>query len=193
MNHNKVIFLGESGVGKTSIITRKRYGTFNYGMTPTIGVGYELIDEPYDNHVVQLYLWDTAGQEQFNSIVPIYCHEAKIAIIVASFTDASSIKEIDKWNKFCEDSNDHPLVIVVINKIDIAPEETLNSIKEEIRQRFESFFCVSAKTGSGIDELFSFIAKTMYEMTVDTNSQISYHTVEIAEQNKDQKQQKKCC
>lgn len=193
MNHNKVIFLGESGVGKTSIITRRRYGTFNYEMTPTIGVGYELIDEPYDNHVVQLYLWDTAGQEQFNSIVPIYCQEAKIAIIVASFTDASSIKEIDKWNKFCDDSNDHPLVIVVINKIDIAPEETLNSIKEEIRQKFESFFCVSAKTGSGIDELFSFIAKTMYEMTVDTNSQISYHTVEIAEKNKDQKKQKSCC
>lgn len=193
MNHNKVIFLGESGVGKTSIITRKRYGSFNYGMVPTIGVGYEQIDEPYDNHIVQLYLWDTAGQEQFNSIVPIYCREAKVAVIVASFTDASSIKEIDKWNKFCEDSNYHPFVIVVINKIDIAPYESLNSTKDEIRQKFDVFFFVSAKSGSGIDELFAFIAKTIYDLTsVEENNQTSY-TVEIAEKKSTDKKEKKCC
>lgn len=195
MNHNKVIFLGESGVGKTSIIVRRRYGKFNYGMAPTIGVGYEQIDEQFDGHIVQLYLWDTAGQEQFNSVVPYYCREARVAVIVASLTDASSIKELDKWNRLCDESNDHPFVIVAINKIDIAPEETLNSVRDQIQEKFNTFFFVSAKSGNGIDELFSSIAQYIYLRNISTEEHpdVAY-AVRISEQtNEDENQRRECC
>lgn len=191
MNHNKVIFLGESGVGKTSIIMRRRNHAFSYDMAPTIGVGYECIDEKYDEKNVQLYLWDTAGQEQFNSVVPIYCREAKVAVIVASLTDASSVKEIDKWNRFCEESEYHPFVIVVINKIDITPDDTLSSAKKELIAKFDTIFFVSAKSGSGIDELFSFIAQTIYETSIKEHPEVS-RTIEL-EEPESKRKKKDCC
>lgn len=91
----KVILLGDAGVGKTSICNRKLYGEFRQEK-PTIGIGNSKILIKLDNDNIELSIWDTAGQEEYHSIAPLYIKSALCVIIVASLFDSSSIEHITK-------------------------------------------------------------------------------------------------
>ena len=92
----KVIFLGDAGVGKTSIIRRQTLGTFDFKMAPTIGTGNLLSEVEVDKRIVQLCIWDTAGQENYKSITRAYFHGALGAIIVFDITQSSSFDSVSK-------------------------------------------------------------------------------------------------
>lgn len=156
----KVIFLGKAGVGKTSIIQRKINGTFDIKMIPTVGAGHHLTEEKIGNRNIELCIWDTAGQEQFHSLIPLYLHDTDLAVIVASLVDEDSIRSLTYWRDLVYEEDERPPIVAVINKIDLqdgAPL-SLDSVLEIVLQNFPESIFVSAKNGEGINELFTKVA-----------------------------------
>ena len=96
----KVVLLGESGVGKTSLISRFINDTFEEGLMTTTGASYagkELIFKDFNNQVVKFEIWDTAGQEKYRSLTQIFYKDASIAILVYDITDSDSFEELQNY------------------------------------------------------------------------------------------------
>lgn len=153
----KTVFLGDTGVGKTSIIGRLVHGKFFSG--PTINVGALIYVMTLKNGR-KLSIWDTAGQEQFRSTIPMYLREAKIIILVFDLSrrDIEFVKRhLNNWCKTLENTDLDAHYIIVGNKLDLC-----KPIGEEVKAEFtkfarehgiEKFLMCSALTGEGIDEL----------------------------------------
>ena len=96
----KVVLLGESGVGKTSIISRFINDTFDEGLVTTTGasyVGKDMVFKDYNNQVIKFEIWDTAGQEKYRSLTQIFYKDAAIAILVYDVTNEDSFEEIQNY------------------------------------------------------------------------------------------------
>jgi len=164
MLRNKIVLLGDSGVGKTSIIRRFLTNTFVNDMSSTIGAAY--IRAPYisDNVEYDMHIWDTAGQEKYRAITPIYTKSASAAIIVFDMSNKESLMSCDTWY----DSNEYlktiPLILVG-NKFDVEKHAVTKDEAMIVAQRIgcEVFF-TSALNGLGIKELFRYC----FEQVVST-------------------------
>lgn len=169
----KVVIVGDSGVGKTSILFRFVQGSFNPNVQPSFGAGFKTKDVAYDDsgeRTVKLYLWDTAGQERYNSLTKLYFKGANAAIIVYDITDQESFAKAQRWSdqidEFQQNDTDSKIdKFMVGNKMDLAmrQEVTLNEV-EKYAQTIGACGCfeVSAKDGTCIPELFKEIAKNMH-------------------------------
>jgi Ras-related protein Rab-6A len=82
----KLVFLGDQGVGKTSIITRFMYDTFDKNYQATIGIDFLSKTMYLEDRTVRLQLWDTAGQERFRSLIPSYIRDSSVAVVVYDIT-----------------------------------------------------------------------------------------------------------
>lgn len=82
----KLVFLGEQSVGKTSLITRFMYDTFDNTYQATIGIDFLSKTMYLDDRTVRLQLWDTAGQERFRSLIPSYIRDSSVAVVVYDVT-----------------------------------------------------------------------------------------------------------
>lgn len=152
----KVSFVGDSSVGKTSLINRKVKGTFDADLASTIGSSHLKTMQEVENEKVELLLWDTAGQEKYHSLVPLYTRDSDVIIICAAANDQQSITSIDKWMKIA-DQVPSAVPFVVINKIDL-----LNDNQEQFRmglaQQYDHVYFCSALTNEGVEELFYDVA-----------------------------------
>jgi small GTP-binding protein len=152
----KIILLGDVSVGKTSIATRHAKGTFDFKMISTVGVDHVISTMTVQDRPVKLLLWDTAGQEEFVSLVPMYARGTQVCIIVASIVDLVSLEHIPGWEDRLRESGEDPAIIVAINKTDLldgAPT-TIEKIRDEFGDRYPRLFFVSARSGDSIHELF---------------------------------------
>ena len=96
----KVVLIGESGVGKTSIISRFINDTFDEGSMTTTGASYatkEIVFEKYQNQVLKFEIWDTAGQEKYRALTSIFYKDAAIAILVYDITNEESFDEVKNY------------------------------------------------------------------------------------------------
>uniref|UniRef100_A0A3Q0KGU5 Putative rabb and C n=1 Tax=Schistosoma mansoni TaxID=6183 RepID=A0A3Q0KGU5_SCHMA len=162
----KVLLLGNSGVGKTSIIRALVGETFYQTTISTIGI--DLIKRIFtvENHRVQLEVWDTAGQEQYHSIVSLHFREAKCFIIVYDVTDMESFEQIRKyWLRSVDEHMDEAVpVFFVANKIDTIKDKKVSTEQGQqltSQQAAHGFFETSAKTGKNIQNLFQAVAECM--------------------------------
>jgi small GTP-binding protein len=156
----KVVLLGNSGAGKTSILDYALTNTPKVDPQPTIGCIASVLNIVLPSGPVQLRVWDTAGQELYRSIVPIYVRGAAAALLVYDVTDEKSIDALDHWHSvLMEEQSGDILIYVVANKID--QHGTVSDAQGEgiARKVNGSFHRVSAKTGDGINELFTTIAQ----------------------------------
>ncbi|WFD49546.1 Ras- protein Rab-6B [Malassezia furfur] len=96
MRKFKLVFLGEQSVGKTSLITRFMYDTFDANYQATIGIDFLSKTMYLDDRTVRLQLWDTAGQERFRSLIPSYIRDSSVAIVVYDVTNRDSFKATAK-------------------------------------------------------------------------------------------------
>ena len=94
----KVVLVGESGVGKTSIISYFIYGKFNENVTSTTSVAFLSTKKNYKGRIIKYDIWDTAGQEKFHSLTRIFYKNSDVAILVYDVTDRESF---DKIKNFC--------------------------------------------------------------------------------------------
>ena len=97
----KVVIIGDTGVGKTSILFRYVYNKFESQMSSTFGAGFKSKDIPYnsDGDTIRLNLWDTAGQEKYDSVTKMYFKNAEAAIIVYDITNENSFERLQKYYK----------------------------------------------------------------------------------------------
>lgn len=158
----RVVTIGDTSVGKTSIITRLTQGRFNENEKTTIGAMFLLHQEKVDGMTLDMQIWDTAGQEKFKSLGPIYYRGAVAAIVVFDWTSEASFTNVGAWIKeFTESSGTDPSIILIGNKIDLESE---CQVDPDEAQRYATengylLFKTSAATGSGIQEAFTGVAK----------------------------------
>ena len=154
MQEKKVIFLGNSSVGKTSIINKLLTGDFDENVTPTIGVAFT--SQRYENqkHNVCITYWDTAGQEQYRNIVPMFYRGSNIAVIVFDVSIETDFADCDYWiNGIYEHCDSKPEIIIVGNKIDLPRVVTFTQGTDYAMENNATYVEVSAKTGENMDML----------------------------------------
>jgi small GTP-binding protein len=159
----KVIFIGDSNAGKTSIITRYIDNYFDINTQSTIGVDYRFKSVvTKDGKKAKISIWDSAGQERFRSIINSYYRGANIVVLVFDVSDKFNITQLDQWfddiNRYCIV---YPKVILVGNKIDLPRLVDNNKVMEYVSTKNVKYIQVSAKTGEGITELFDIITNEL--------------------------------
>lgn len=181
----KIALLGQSGVGKSSIILRFIKDHWSPETMATIGASFFNSNVNVNNQMIRLDIWDTAGQERYHSLAPMYYRTAKVIIVVFDITDENSYQQAKKWidevAKYCE--KEQPIIFLVANKIDtyIGSENTCLAKHGEAEEyaKHNSFFYmeVSAKTGTGIMELFHDVASQLHIM----NKPVPKSTVQVTD------------
>ena len=153
----KLIMLGDENVGKTSIINRFKNNEYSGTYEPTLGLDFQTKSIMIDNINVKLLLYDTAGQEKFRPLIPLYTKEANIIFLIYDITNYNSFSNIDKWHELLNNMNKgEEIFFLVGNKIDLIEER---KVKEEDAKNYADnnnfiFQEVSALKGDGIEELF---------------------------------------
>lgn len=151
---SKVVLIGDSGVGKTSLIYFMSTSTFNEASIPTLGAALTKITFETFSGSISFQLWDTAGQEQFRSLVPVYYKGAVAAIIVFSLTDLQTFIHVDGWIEQLKLHADPDIKMLVVgNKLDDDIKLNPDSIHEWAATRNIQVLLVSAKTGENIEDL----------------------------------------
>lgn len=182
----KIVLLGDSGVGKTSLVFKWVTGLFNEKLKPTIGTNHQVKSIQINGTEVDVFLWDTAGQEQFHALAPLYVRQSSAVIIVTSADNFESQKNIQTWVELVADSCETiPPMILAINKIDLV--ENINTtcegpVKEQVK-RFPKVFYVSASTGENVDQLFLEASQQGYDFK-QTEAEMQPKTV-ITKEKKD--------
>ncbi|XP_042742438.1 ras-related protein Rab-41 isoform X8 [Lagopus leucura] len=152
----KLVFLGEQSVGKTSLITRFMYDSFDNTYQATIGIDF-LSKTMYleDRTQVRLQLWDTAGQERFRSLIPSYIRDSTIAVVVYDITNLNSFQQTSKWIDDVRTERGSDVIIMLVgNKTDLADKRQV-SIEEGERKARElnmMYIETSAKAGYNVKQ-----------------------------------------
>lgn len=116
----KIIFLGDQGVGKSSILNRFAQDKFESNYQATIGLDFHSKNVTIDNANVRLLLYDTAGQEKFKSLIPMYIRDANIIVVVYDITSKDSFVHTSHWlNEVRDLKRDDAIFCLVGNKLDL--------------------------------------------------------------------------
>ncbi len=128
----KLVFIGDQSVGKTSIISRFQYDTFDDHYQTTIGIDFVSKTVPVDDGTVRLQLWDTAGQERFRSLIPSYIRDSHVAVVVFDITNRESFESTAKWIADARAQRGNDVVIVLVgNKTDLADNRQVSTAELE--------------------------------------------------------------
>jgi len=158
----KVCICGEESVGKTALLNRYVTGSFHPGYRPTIAASFISSQEIVDYHVVILNIWDTAGQEKYQSMMPLYLRNADVVILVLDVTKLSSFRYVCKWYEVeYPNLHPHPTVYICANKSDLDPAFDTSQIGEWAQSNQLSLFHTSALSGVNVPALFKKIAQDM--------------------------------
>ena len=154
----QLLIIGDSSVGKTSILTRYSNGTFKEDYIATVGLDYYSKNEVLNNKTIHIKIWDTAGQERYKALTQGFFRNAQGVMIVYDVTNTESFDNLKYWissiQKNIESNKISIPVILLGNKIDVGDER---EIKNEDAEKFAEenkykYFETSAKTGEGIDD-----------------------------------------
>ena len=178
----KVLLLGDTDVGKSSLILRYTEETFNSKLVNSIGVDFKMKKKEIDGKIIKVQIWDTAGHERFRSITYSYYRGANAIIIVFDITDKKSFLSITEWLKQIEKhAKENVFKFLVGNKSDLAEERkvTFEEAKEYADKHDLPYIETSAKEGININELFessikSFLSNNKYiggDKNIKLNSQ----------------------
>jgi small GTP-binding protein len=158
----KVVLLGSTLVGKTTLATRATRGQFDPSITPTIGASYASTVVTVGSTSIKLQIWDTAGQERFKTLVPMYFRGAVAAVVVFSLIDPLSLRDVDFWaNAVRQSATPPPAIFVAANKLDLGDARKVTIEEGEIiARRYDAeYWEISAKSGHQIEEMTTRIAE----------------------------------
>ena len=169
----KAVLVGETGVGKTSIIKQFTNGVFNEECIPSISSQYsskKILIKGIEKEI-KFDLWDTAGQEIYRSLAKIFYKDAKIIIFVYDITSKKSFEGIKKyWYKqITSNCNQEPILVLIGNKNDLYDYQ---EVKDEEAIKYADsigaiFQITSAKSNTGIDKLFNNIGRKFFDHNFD--------------------------
>ena len=195
----KVILLGNSGVGKTSIINRYVNNVYNSNCETTLGSTYSTREVIKDNVIYKLNLWDTTGQEKYHSITNLFIKGSSIVILVYSIDLLSSFEGLNYWyNSIKENLEGNNYVLAVVgSKSDLINEEeevvSEDEAKNFAKERNAIFKLVSSKEDPvGINNLFDKLLDELIRMNYITVKD-SYVIKRKKHKDDKEKKKKKCC
>ena len=168
----KVVLLGESGVGKSSIAQRYTKNEYSEFQESTIGASFlTKTIEREDNSRCRFEIWDTAGQERYHSLAPMYYRGAKGCVVVYDITSTQSFEKAQSWvNELQQSCSPDMIISLVGNKLDRRHSRNVspNDAEEYARNQDLLYTEVSAKTGEGVTELFDTLSRHIPETNTDT-------------------------
>ncbi|OHT04259.1 Ras-related protein Rab-21 [Tritrichomonas foetus] len=182
----KVPFVGDSSVGKTSIVSRYNEKKFTGNMPSTVGVSNVQLQIKVKNQKVDMTVWDTAGQEKFLSLVPLYTRHSDLLIIVFDMSNQKTFDGVEQWFQRAREDLDLKCPIIICgNKIDL-PSAIEKQAVEDWAKSHECIACfTSAKDGDGVDNLFQTAAEKLISSRPATSSSFgSCPNLEAAQQKK---------
>merc|ERR1719203_587441 len=152
----KILTLGDSGCGKSSLLNRYTEDDFNEEFITTIGMDFKFKRVFVKGHEVKVQIWDTAGQERFRTITKTYCRNAQGLIFVYDVTSRDSEKNVFKWWKDVTEKGPDYEAIIVGNKIDLVDECERGKVMQRAKDLAQSigirwYFLTSAKTDENVD------------------------------------------
>jgi Ras-related protein Rab-6A len=154
VTRHKIIFVGDAGVGKTTIISRIMGNPYNEIYEPSIGVDFMSKTIKYHGQNIKLQMWDTAGQEKYKGLIPSYVRNSSVVFLVYDISTKASFDNIPKWINFIKTIENTTLVLCG-NKIDLENRNVKKEEGEELAKKENiSFFEVSAKTDENIKNMF---------------------------------------
>ena len=191
----KIVVLGRSGVGKTSIVRMLIDSVFEEQAISTNGVDYRSVEMEIDGAPVKLMIWDTAGQERYNAITKSYLRGSVGILIVFSLSDASSFGDVQKFiDQAKATAHPHAAFLLIGNKSD---EIEKRSVTEQQIQDFATtenikYMQTSAKTSENISEVFKQLATEVYARVKRNEINLDEPAVEV-HKSADASEANKCC
>ena len=209
----KLIVVGDTNTGKSSILNRFANNIFDEHYQATIGLDFISRSYTIHNQEFRLVLYDTAGQEKFRSLIPMYIREAQIILLIYDISNKRSFDSIPNWfSDVLNVKNEEAIFGLIGNKVDLIGERevTYEEGKKLADERNMIFEEVSAKSGNNINELFYgkvFEAlynkfKNKFKNDKENNNNSNFENTEsytIPESNvhidgiKEKAKKKKCC
>ncbi|XP_073472302.1 ras-related protein Rab-39B-like [Aquarana catesbeiana] len=164
----RVLLLGDSGVGKTSLLRRYTNDEFTETTGPTVGVDFCCrIEEPEDGIKVRLQFWDTAGQERYRAVTRSYYRNAACVILLFDLTAHKTFENIQNWyQEVTERTQPHPLVFLLLGT-----KSDLRDLREVTREEAQNmansinapYLETSARTGSNVSAALSLICRELLQ------------------------------
>jgi small GTP-binding protein len=155
-NSAKVVLIGDSSVGKTSLIQQYHHHIFSGENVETIGASYIARDLETPAGTIQIHIWDTAGQERYRSLIPMYSRNAEVVLLVIDVTNIESFKSADQWLEIVKTHcPPNCRIYVLANKIDLKETVSMDELREWAARHAAPFFKTSAKDFTSIDTVFS--------------------------------------
>lgn len=186
----KVIIVGNSTVGKTTIVDCYARGGADPNVRATFGCNFSecaVCCGDDDDNPTRMILWDTAGQERFRSCTRGYFRDAEACIIVFSITDRKSFEDVPEWIEMCKQFSGNIPIILVGNKIDIYANRTVLSIEgEQLAAKFKlnAFYETSAFSGKNIAGIFHHTALLVSKEYCENTPQQSLAQIDISNSEK---------
>ena len=198
MNYDEkcqLLIIGDSTVGKTSILSRFANGTFNANYLATVGLDNFTKDETIDDKNVRIKIWDTAGQERYKALTKGFFRNAEGIMIVYDVTNQETYESLKYWIQSIKthigDDLAHIPIVIIGNKIDIFNREVTKEEGEKFaKQENLEYFETSAKNGKGIDECIRFLIKKVLNISNNQEEKFENESIKIEEENKEKKNSK---
>ncbi|XP_063760517.1 ras-related protein Rab-37-like isoform X2 [Eleginops maclovinus] len=191
---HKTILVGDSGVGKTSLLVQFDQGKFLPGsFTATVGIGFTNKVVDVDNLKVKLQIWDTAGQERFRSVTHAYYRDAQALLLLYDITSKLSFDNIRAWLTEIHEYAQKDVVIMLLgNKADVAAERVVKTEDGEklAKEYGVPFMETSAKTGVNVELAFLAIAKELKHRATQQQNEPKFQIHDYIES---QKHKSGCC
>lgn len=190
----KLVLLGETAVGKSSLVLRFVKGHFHEHQESTIGAAFLTQTLCLDDCTVKFEIWDTAGQERYHSLAPMYYRGAQAAVVVYDITNIDSFTRAKNWIKELQRQASPNIVIALAgNKADL---EEKRAVQYDEAQQYADeneliFMETSAKTAFNVSETFLTIAQKLPKEALPGNSGVG--GVRVGEQVDGLEQQKSGC
>jgi len=163
----KVVLIGDSGVGKSNLLSRFTRNEFNMDSKSTIGVEFATRSINVDGKTVKAQIWDTAGQERYRAITSAYYRGAVGALLVYDISKQPTFQNVQRWLKELRDHADNNIVIMLVgNKSDL---KHLRAVATDEAKQFSvdntlSFIETSALDASNVDSAFQTILTDIYRI-----------------------------
>lgn len=170
----QVLVLGDMNVGKTALITRFMFDTYETGYYPTFGIDFLTKMLYTTEHVVRLQFWDTAGRKCFESLIPTYVRDTRLAVIVYDVTKRSTFTQALDWvQRVRAEHGQDCFIVLAANKSDLATVDRQVSREEAEAKAAEIDVVlseVSAQSGIGVKAMFDRVVRAgIYNLTNATD------------------------
>ncbi|MHA1651245.1 MAG: GTP-binding protein [Candidatus Helarchaeota archaeon] len=161
----KIIVIGDPSVGKTTLMLRYTQKKFRELYIPTVGAQISRKIVKIEGYLCSLNIWDIAGQQKFSNIRRLFYEGADAAIIVFDLTNKTSFINSSTWYNDFSSHSDSSFGVLIGNKVDLKKNRiVLQEWGEKLAEKMGfQYFETSAKTGKNVENVFSYLATTIFE------------------------------